>query len=519
MLAVAAAVGASWPHRVPLILAVLVGLSGVLLRRAVPLALAAAMAASGGAAAAWDGLRRAPTTGTVAGVATLVTDPVDVRGAVRAEVRLHGRRLEAWARGRPAGVLRVSLAGERVRVRGERAPVRGRRARYLAVRHVGAHLNVWTAAPEDGGALVARVSNAARRRLLDGAASLSPERRALFAGIVLGDDRHQSETLRDDFRRAGLAHLTAVSGQNVAFVLAVAMPLLSFLGRRLRLLASLAVLGAFGVLTRWEPSVIRAVAMAAVVLTGVALGRPVSTVRALALAVTGVLLLDPLLVGSLGFRLSVAACTGIALLTGPLSRRKLPLPVAVTVAAQAGVAPILVPAFGGIPLVSVPANLLAVPAAGPLMMWGMAAGGPAGVLGGSVATWLHVPTDVALAWLEKVAHTAANANLGALDGRGLVALALCAASAVAVPRLRFPAALVAAVVCVVAVAVPCRFGPCASPSAIAPTTWPPGRSSWASSTAPPTPSTTRVPISPWTPSSPGPSSSWPRAPTSSTWAG
>src|SRR5688572_10523459 len=115
-MAVAAALGAVAARPVPLVVAVLVGLPGAVLRRAVPLILAAALGASGGAAAAWDGLRRAPTTGTVAGVATLVTDPVPVRGAVRAEVRLHGRRLEAWAQGRPAAVLRARLAGERVRI-------------------------------------------------------------------------------------------------------------------------------------------------------------------------------------------------------------------------------------------------------------------------------------------------------------------------------------------------------------------------------------------------------------------
>ena len=120
------------------------------------------------------------------------------------------------------------------------------------------------------------------------------------------------------------------------------------------------------------------------------MGRPSSRLRVLALAVTVLLLIDPLLVHSVGFLLSVGACVGIAVLARPLTDllpgpRGLITPLAVTMAAQVGVAPVLVPVFGGVPVASLPANLLAVPAAGPVMMWGLAAGLPAGVLGGTVA--------------------------------------------------------------------------------------------------------------------------------------
>ena len=64
-----------------------------------------------------------------------------------------------------------------------------------------------------------------------GAAPLDPRARSLFTGLVIGDDREQPADLADAFRGAGLTHLLAVSGQNVAFALALAGPLL----RRLRL--------------------------------------------------------------------------------------------------------------------------------------------------------------------------------------------------------------------------------------------------------------------------------------------
>ena len=68
---------------------------------------------------------------------------------------------------------------------------------------------------------------------------------------------------------------------------------------------------------------------------------------------------------SVGFQLSVGASLGLALLAGPISAR-LPGPrwlaesVGITVAAQLGVAPVLTSTFGGMPLVTLVANLLAV---------------------------------------------------------------------------------------------------------------------------------------------------------------
>ncbi|MBV8982087.1 MAG: ComEC/Rec2 family competence protein, partial [Acidimicrobiia bacterium] len=250
---------------------------------------------------------------------------------------------------------------------------------------------------------------------------------ALFLGFVLGDDRGQSPEIVEDFRGAGLTHLLVVSGENLAFALALVGPLLRRLSMGGRLAAAAAVLLFFGLLTRWEPSVLRAVAMVAVSMLAWAMGRPSSTLRLLALAVTALLVIDPLLVHSVGFLLSVGACTGIALLARPIADalpgpRPLADAVGVTAAAQLGVAPVLVPVFGGIPVASLVANLLAVPAAGPVMMWGIAAGIPAGVVGGVVARAVCIPTDLLIGWIAGVARWSSAAPLGQLGGVHVVVL-------------------------------------------------------------------------------------------------
>ena len=428
-MALCAGLGAALPSRVPLVLGVALAGVALVARRPVLLCLGAALLASALSARSWAGLQ-APAPGReVKARATLVTDPVDLDGAVKVELRLAGgRRVEAWARGRSAAELGTRLAGERTTVTGRLSRVTGRRRAYLARRHVAARLIVADVGHWSSGGRLDRLANDLRRTLLRGASSLPGGQRALFAGFVLGDDRDQDPGTIDDFRAAGLSHLLAVSGQNVAFVLALAAPVLAWLGLRCRLLAGLLLLAGFGVLTRWEPSVLRAEAMAAVAMVAVFLGRPASILRVLALATTALVLIDPLLVGSVGFLLSCGACAGIALLAGPLGSRGLPLPLAVTVAAQVGVAPVLLSVFGGLPVASIPANLLAVPAAGPVMVWGLAAGLPAGLIGGPLATLVHLPTRLLVGWVAGVARWAAGLPLGQLRTPHVIALAVLAAA-------------------------------------------------------------------------------------------
>ncbi|HEV3495840.1 MAG TPA: ComEC/Rec2 family competence protein, partial [Actinomycetes bacterium] len=455
VMALAVAAGAWAAQPVPLVVALVLVAAALAGRWPVVLVLGAALAASELAHRSWDGLSP-PAPERVDGLVTLVNDPSEFAGAVRVDVRVGGRRVEAWARGRDARLLRDRLAGERVRLTGHLEALAGDDRQRLAPRHVSARMTVERVGEWRAGTLATRLANGIRRTLLGGAWSLPPPERSLFAGFVLGDDRGQPPEVTFDFRASGLSHLLVVSGQNVAFVLALAGPLLRRFGLRSRLVAGVALLLLFGTLTRWEPSVLRAVAMAGLALLAGALGRPVSTLRLVALAATGLLLVDPLLVHSIGFRLSVGACVGIALFGGRLTRRLPgPRPVAealgVTLAAQAGVAPVLVPTFGGIPVVALAANLVALPAAGPLMAWGVAAGIPAGLIGGLAAAVVHVPTRLMVEWVALVARVSATLPAGEVRLAHAVVLAVAAAGAALALRRGWHAVTAGAVAaCVVA---------------------------------------------------------------------
>jgi len=415
-LAVAVCAGARLAWRVPWPVVALVVVVAVAVRRSAPVVVGAFVLACALSAMAWAGLS-SPLPGVVSGTAVLLTDPADVHGALRVELRLGRRHVEAWAHGSGASILRARLAGERVWVRGRlRAPPGRVRAR-LAAQHVGARLEVLDVGGWRAGSLAGRAANGVRRTLERGARPLHGDDRSLLLGVVLGDVRDERPALADAFRRSGLSHLLVVSGENLAFVLALAGPLLRRLGLRTRFVATLAVIAFFGLLTRWEPSVLRASAMAALACTASTVGRPTSRIRLLALAVAAVVLVDPLLVDSLSFRLSVGATVGIALLAHPIASRLrgprwLAESLAVTLAAQIGVAPVALPAFGGLPLAALPANVLAVPAAAPLTAWGFVGGGLAGLLGPPFDGWLHAPTRALAAWLAIVARWGAALPLG-----------------------------------------------------------------------------------------------------------
>ena len=412
------------------------------LRRPLVLAAAVFLLTGGLAARAEAGLAPAPA-GSFDGWVTALSDPESVGTGVRFDVRLaDGRHLQAEAYdGRAREELRSAKAGQRFLVTGRtRPPPPG--ATWLMTRHIVGTLAVDDVRARSPGAAWMQAANNVRDLLVRGADGLSERERPLFLGFVLGDTRGQPADVTDDFRGAGLSHLLAVSGQNVAFVLALAGSVLRRLGLRSRMPATIAVIAFFALVTRFEPSVLRASAMAALAVTAATMGREASSVRLLALAVTGLVVVDPFLVRSVGFQLSAAACVGIVTLAPRIASalrvpRWLGEPLSVTLGAQAGVAPVLLTTFGGVPIAGIPANVLAAPLAGPVMIWGLSAGLVAGALGSGCATVLHWPTHLMIGWIAGVAHWGALVPLGEVRAGELALIFGGAVVAAAAARIEF----------------------------------------------------------------------------------
>ncbi len=417
LLAVATVAGAaaSWPPaRSPIVLASAVLLAAVgLTARLKPLVVGAAfLVATHAGSSAVAGYRPLPP-GPLEGTVTVVGDPRPVGSGWRIVVRLStGDRVEATAFGRAGAVLERSSVGDGLAVTGRLTAVGDRP--WLRARHITGRASLDRVTPRSGAGAAHAVPDFVRRRIAAGAATMSDRHRALYLGLVIGDDRFQPLGQRLRFRASGLSHLLAVSGQNVAFVLVVARPFLQSLGYRSRFGATATILVVFAVVTRLEPSVLRAVGAALIAAWATATGRERSGVKILALAVTALVCVDPFLVHSIGFRLSVAASAGILVL-GPAIERRLPgpswltAPLATTLAAQAAVAPLLVIHFGPVSLASIPANLLAGWAAAAVMTIGLTVGVVAGLSPPPVAAWLQWPAEALLWWIESVAALSARA--------------------------------------------------------------------------------------------------------------
>jgi competence protein ComEC len=265
------------------------------------------------------------------------------------------------------------------------------------------------------------------------ARSMPAREAALARGFVLGQDQEIDPITVTDFQNSGLAHLLAVSGQNVVLLSLLGIAVMAVAGvdyrRRLIVLAVLILL--YVPLAGGGPSIQRAGVMGLAGLAALAASRPASRVFILALATAVTLLINPRAGADVGWQLSFVAVVGIALLARPIASRlagllpdanasadgKAPgkpaggsaIPraalidgAAVTVAASLVTAPLMAFHFERIPVATILANLAALPAVAPAMWLGMSSAAV-----GQIWTGFSVPLNllnsVFLAYIAQIA--------------------------------------------------------------------------------------------------------------------
>jgi competence protein ComEC len=322
------------------------------------------------------------------GYARVIEDPVAKFGGTQVVLHIEGKRYLALAHAMAGRRLLSSEAGNVVYVEGVRASLPSESIMRYASRHI-----VGTFAVDFAGERVApasplfRSANKTRSTMLRAARLMPRDDAALFMGLVIGDDRAQPRTMITSFRKSGLSHLTAVSGQNVAFVLTVFGVYINRARTWWRLGLTLFLLGWFVVVTRAEPSVLRAAMMAAMSAVAFARGRDLPARKALLYSVVVLLALDPLLAFSIGMWMSSLATCGLIFVSPRLKRflrgpKWMSEPLATTLGAQLGVMPISLFIFSSAPAISLVTNLLAVPVAGFVMLVGL----PIAFIGGLLIT-------------------------------------------------------------------------------------------------------------------------------------
>ncbi len=243
---------------------------------------------------------------------------------------------------------------------------------------------------------------------------------ALLAGLLLGERTSLPPASDEAFRRAGVYHILAVSGFNVALLAGAvfAGSALAGIPRRGAALVAAAVVVGFALVVGAQPSVLRATVMSLLLLLALVLERRSQLPNALAVATIGLLLWRPGDLWEPGFQLSFAATAGIVYLapwiTGALDARRWPrwlaAAVAVSVGAQAAVTPLMAAHFNQLSLIGVVANLAVVPLAAVATTLGM------GVLLAALLPGPVADLGFECLWLVLLGLRAAVAAAAALPG-------------------------------------------------------------------------------------------------------
>ena len=252
----------------------------------------------------------------------------------------------------------------------------------------------------------------------------------LAQALLLGIRSELPAAVKDSFRTAGMSHLLAISGLHVGIVLALALGIGSATlgsGNALVVFGAIATVWIYAVVSGLDPPVVRAAIMGSLVLVQRLTGRGMRGLTALTLAAGVMVCADPTLLSSLSFQLSFTAMAGvivglpvITLFTGGVAAVSggsnswvsrwlqyaltlLIASVVISTTTTLATIPLIAVHFGEIPLMSVPATLLAMPAM-PLALVASAATAAAGVVAPWLAQALGVLVWAPVAWIIQVAE-------------------------------------------------------------------------------------------------------------------
>ena len=204
---------------------------------------------------------------------------------------------------------------------------------------------------------------------------------AFLNGLITGIRSDITEDVKQDFINSGTAHIIAVSGLNVVYIVLIITLLLSLLRITLvpRTIITIILLIYYCFFTGVSPSIVRATIMGSLILIAYILQRKTSFLNIIGFSAIIILLIDPKQLFDNGFILSFASLTSIIIVHNKFEKlflsklkdrsenyfyRKLILVIelmAVTLAAIAGTLPFALAMFGKFSIVSLITNVIAIP--------------------------------------------------------------------------------------------------------------------------------------------------------------
>jgi len=172
---------------------------------------------------------------------------------------------------------------------------------------------------------ISKLAFGVRKYFWGTAKELLPADEAAFSqGLMLGDTLSFTDEMKSNFRVSGVTHITALSGTNVSIISMIIFFLLSRLSRKrvlINILSGLAII-AFYIIVGYSPSVLRAVIMALVAVTGNLNWRRSEVFNTMAISLLLILIYNPFALFDVGLQLSFLAVLGMALFSKPFTNNE-----------------------------------------------------------------------------------------------------------------------------------------------------------------------------------------------------
>lgn len=154
--------------------------------------------------------------------------------------------------------------------------------------------------------------------------SFSSNQAEILKGITLGIK--PDKDLYKEFQQTGLAHIVVISGFNITLILTVVSILLSKLKNLFKVILVIIIIVGFILIVGLTPPVIRAAIMGILGFLSTTRWRNVSYVRLLLFASLAMIILDPYVVYSVSFHLSVIATYGVIIFSSNINTKLLKIP-------------------------------------------------------------------------------------------------------------------------------------------------------------------------------------------------
>lgn len=224
------------------------------------------------------------------------------------------------------------------------------------------------------------LSNNTRNKIIEISKKiLSKDNSTLLSGLLVGEKKDISEEIRYNFSRSNLAHILAISGTHISYIIIG----ISFILNQVRSpkkvmhILTILILIFFIFITRFSPSVIRASIMAVIMLCAKLFYRKSDILNSMAISLLIILINNPLSLNDISLQLSYLATLGIVLFNTPITNmlskklnKKLSELISITISAQILILPIIAVHMNTISTIFIISNIIAMPLVGTIIIFG-----------------------------------------------------------------------------------------------------------------------------------------------------